>query len=166
MNFLFMCCRRGLWARKAGVECNIFQKMLHWAKTPCNIFLRLGSRTKNVTGGVIMDVAETAQASSTSSPSLTMLLLILLAVAIIVLIIVLTRRRANNPLPANKSKGSVGYGILSFFIPIVGLVLFLVWRQTEPGNSRVSGIGALIGVIVWTVVPLVAYFAVLQTVLH
>ena len=35
--------------------------------------------------------------------------------------------------------------MLSFFLPIVGLILFLVWRQEKPKSARVSGIGALIG---------------------
>ena len=41
--------------------------------------------------------------------------------------------------------GSLGWGVLSFFLPIVGLILFLVWRQEKPKSARVSGIGALIG---------------------
>ena len=32
-------------------------------------------------------------------------------------------------------------------IPIVGLVLFLVWKDTKPKTSKAAGIGALVGVI-------------------
>lgn len=42
-------------------------------------------------------------------------------------------------------KGNIGYGILGFFFPLVGLILFLVWKDTKPADSKVSGIGALIG---------------------
>ncbi len=41
--------------------------------------------------------------------------------------------------------GSLGWGVLSFFLPVVGLILFLVWREEKPKSARVSGIGALIG---------------------
>lgn len=43
--------------------------------------------------------------------------------------------------------GSIGWGILGFFIPIVGLILFIVWFNSKPNNAKVSGIGALIGFI-------------------
>ena len=55
--------------------------------------------------------------------------------------------------PVNDS-GSIGWGILGFIIPIVGLVLFLVWKNTKPKCAKVAGIGALISVcinIVWMV---------------
>lgn len=46
--------------------------------------------------------------------------------------------------PVNDS-GSIGWGILSFFFPIVGLILFLVWRTKKPKSAKVAGIGAIIG---------------------
>lgn len=42
--------------------------------------------------------------------------------------------------------GSVGWGILGFFVPLVGLILWLVWKDTKPKNAKSAGIGALIGV--------------------
>jgi len=50
------------------------------------------------------------------------------------------------PPQAVNDSGSIGWGVLGFFIPIVGLVLFLVWRNTKPNCAKVAGIGALIGV--------------------
>ena len=44
--------------------------------------------------------------------------------------------------------GSAGWGVLGFFIPLVGLILFLIWRDTKPRSSKKAGIGALIGGIV------------------
>jgi hypothetical protein len=41
----------------------------------------------------------------------------------------------------------IGWGILGFFIPLVGLILFLIWRDTKPAASKASGVGALIGFI-------------------
>lgn len=42
----------------------------------------------------------------------------------------------------------VGYGILGCCIPLVGLILFLVWKDTKPETSKAAGIGALVGVII------------------
>jgi predicted nucleic acid-binding Zn ribbon protein len=51
-----------------------------------------------------------------------------------------------------KDKASIGFGILSFFIPLVGLILFLVWKKDAPLKAKFCGIGALIGfIIIWFV---------------
>ena len=42
----------------------------------------------------------------------------------------------------------IGFAILSFFIPVVGLILFLVWKNSCPLRARSAGKGALIGAIV------------------
>ena len=49
--------------------------------------------------------------------------------------------------PVNDS-GSIGWGVLGFCIPIVGLILFLVWKDQKPRTAKVAGVGALISVIV------------------
>lgn len=57
-----------------------------------------------------------------------------------------------------------GWGVLGFFIPLVGLILFLVWLKTKPKSAKASGIGALIGFIVGlllTVVSIVIFFTIL-----
>lgn len=33
------------------------------------------------------------------------------------------------------------------FIPVVGLVLFLVWKDQKPKTAKAAGIGALVSVI-------------------
>ncbi len=45
------------------------------------------------------------------------------------------------------SNDSIFWGILGFCIPLVGLILFFTWNQTQPKNAKYSGIGALIGTI-------------------
>lgn len=50
--------------------------------------------------------------------------------------------------------GSIGWGVLGFFFPIVGLILFLVWRNTKPNSAKVAGIGAIIGFVL----NLILYF--------
>ncbi len=39
------------------------------------------------------------------------------------------------------------WGVLSFFIPLLGLILFLVWQEDRPKAAKSAGTGALIGVI-------------------
>lgn len=39
------------------------------------------------------------------------------------------------------------WGLLGCCIPVVGLVLFLVWRDEKPKTAKVAGIGALVSVI-------------------
>lgn len=43
---------------------------------------------------------------------------------------------------------SIGFAILSFFIPLVGLILYLIWKDEKPLRAKSAGKGALIGVIV------------------
>lgn len=52
---------------------------------------------------------------------------------------------------AQNDTGSIGWAFLGFFIPIVGLILYIVWRNTEPNNAKKAGLGALINVIAWAV---------------
>lgn len=42
--------------------------------------------------------------------------------------------------------GGFGWGLLGCCIPIVGLVLFLVWKDTKPKSSKAAGIGAVVSV--------------------
>jgi len=43
--------------------------------------------------------------------------------------------------------GSFGWGLLGFCIPIVGLILYLVWKDEKPLNAKAVGTGALIGFV-------------------
>lgn len=55
----------------------------------------------------------------------------------------------NQVVNAQSDTGSVGWAFLGFFIPIVGLILYIIWRNSEPNNAKKAGLGALISVIVW-----------------
>ncbi|MBQ3487188.1 MAG: zinc ribbon domain-containing protein, partial [Clostridia bacterium] len=35
---------------------------------------------------------------------------------------------------------------MGFCIPLVGLILFLVWKDTKPKSAKSAGIGALVSV--------------------
>ena len=45
-----------------------------------------------------------------------------------------------------KDDGGVGWGILGCCIPVVGLILWLVWKDTKPQTAKAAGIGALVSV--------------------
>ena len=62
--------------------------------------------------------------------------------------------------PAPVDKGGFWWGALGCCIPIVGLILFLVWKDTKPKTAKSAGKGALISVIL-AVIIYVIYFIVL-----
>ncbi len=46
-----------------------------------------------------------------------------------------------------KDASSFGFALLSFFFPLVGLILWIVWKDTSPLKAKSCGKGALFGVI-------------------
>ena len=53
----------------------------------------------------------------------------------------------DNNVNATNDNGGFLWGLLGCCIPIVGLVLFLVWKDTKPKTAKAAGIGALVSVI-------------------
>ena len=52
-----------------------------------------------------------------------------------------------NTVPAPQSEASCWpFAILSFFFPIIGLILYLVWHDSIPKRATYCGVGALIGI--------------------
>lgn len=49
--------------------------------------------------------------------------------------------------PEVVDNGGFGWGLLGCCIPIVGLILFLVWKDTKPKTAKAAGKGALISVV-------------------
>jgi len=43
--------------------------------------------------------------------------------------------------------GSIGWAILGFFIPIVGIILFFVWQKQKPQSAKMAIIGAAVSII-------------------
>lgn len=43
--------------------------------------------------------------------------------------------------------GGFGWGLLGCCIPLVGLILFLVWKDNKPKTAKAAGIGAIVGVV-------------------
>ena len=61
----------------------------------------------------------------------------------------------------NDDSGSALWSLLGCCIPIVGLVLFLVWKDTKPLTAKKAGIGAIIGValvIVYYIIMIIVGF--------
>ena len=48
-------------------------------------------------------------------------------------------------------RSSFGWGLLGFFIPLAGLILYLVWRTEYPLRAKSVGKGALVSVILYAV---------------
>ena len=58
-----------------------------------------------------------------------------------------------------KDSGNPWWGVLGFFIPVVGLILFLIWRVNQPNNAKSAGLGALISVVWGVCLGIVAAIA-------
>ena len=52
-----------------------------------------------------------------------------------------------------------GWGLLGCCIPLVGLILFLVWKDTKPNTAKAAGIGALVSVGISVVFYLIGIVA-------
>ena len=51
----------------------------------------------------------------------------------------------NKKTPATNDAPNAGFTVLGFFIPLVGLILYLVNKDTAPLKAKSAGKGALIG---------------------
>ena len=52
--------------------------------------------------------------------------------------------------------GGFGWGLLGCCIPLVGLILFLVWKDEKPVTAKTAGMGALISVCITVVFYIIA----------
>lgn len=64
---------------------------------------------------------------------------------------------ANQAIAPQEDSGSFGWAVLGFFIPLVGLILYLVWKDSKPNSAKSAGRGALVSVIISIVC---AFFAI------
>ena len=56
------------------------------------------------------------------------------------------QQTAADPTAVNDN-GSLGWTALGCCVPVAGLILWLVWKDTQPNNAKKAGLGALISVI-------------------
>ena len=66
------------------------------------------------------------------------------------------------PISTVKDTGSVGWAFLGFFFPLIGLLLYLLWKNTAPLNARMAGKGAIIGVILEIALMLATVFIMIM----
>ncbi|WP_294386341.1 zinc-ribbon domain-containing protein [uncultured Ruminococcus sp.] len=55
----------------------------------------------------------------------------------------------------SEDNSNLGFAILGFFIPIVGLILFLIYEEKKPKRAKSAGKGALIGFITKIVLAII-----------
>ena len=55
-----------------------------------------------------------------------------------------------------EASSNFGWSVLGFFIPIVGLILYLVWKETSPSKAKAAGYGALSGFLLSLCVSVIA----------
>lgn len=63
-----------------------------------------------------------------------------------------------------KEGGTVGWGILGFFLPIVGFILWLIWKDEHPARAKSAGIGCLVSIclgVVGVILYVVLVFVIL-----
>jgi len=68
-----------------------------------------------------------------------------------------TNQNYPNPNPKYNTEGNIGYGLLGFCLPLVGLILFLVWKDEKPADAKYAGIGALISAVIIPIVWLLIF---------
>lgn len=56
---------------------------------------------------------------------------------------------------------STGFAILCFCFPIVGLILYCVWRETLPQRAKSAGVGGLLGFIIGVILTVIVYGAII-----
>lgn len=52
------------------------------------------------------------------------------------------------PVPQVNDSGSFGYAVLGFCIPIVGLILWLLWKDQKPRSAKMAGTAALVSFVI------------------
>ena len=50
---------------------------------------------------------------------------------------------------------SFGYAFLGFLLPVIGLILYLVWKDDTPLRARSCGRGAAVGFVIYFLLVLV-----------
>lgn len=78
-----------------------------------------------------------------------------------------TTSQSDNTVNSSEENANVLLVIASFFVPILGLVLFAVYRDTKKKTSKACGIAALVSFILNIVVTVVCfiYFCIFLTLL-
>lgn len=66
-----------------------------------------------------------------------------------------TRLDNTQSVPVSEDRSSFGFALLGFFIPLAGLIFFLVYESKKPKRAKSAGKGALIGFITEIILSIV-----------
>ncbi len=64
----------------------------------------------------------------------------------------------------NSDTGSFGWAVLGFFVPLAGLILWIIWKDTRPKDSIQSRNGFIVGLIVGVIASIIYAVAIAATV--
>ncbi len=68
--------------------------------------------------------------------------------------------------PPMEQKASVGFAILSFLVPLAGLIIYLTMKDKRPKTAKTSGICALVSFILEIVFVIIVYVAGFATIFY
>ena len=57
--------------------------------------------------------------------------------------------------------GSVGYWLIGFFVPLIGIILYFVWRYEQPNNAKRCLWGAVVSIIVSFVLTILTFICMI-----
>ena len=63
---------------------------------------------------------------------------------------------------STSEKVDIGFAILSFFIPLAGLIIFFVKKDKEPKTAKASGICAIVGFLLGIIISFIITFLVIS----
>lgn len=63
----------------------------------------------------------------------------------------------NSSEPVNNGTPAFLWGLIGFFVPIAGLILFIVWKQDRPEDAKAAGLGALIWAILYILLIILVF---------
>lgn len=66
---------------------------------------------------------------------------------------------------SEKDTGGFGWGFLGFLFPLIGLILYLVWKDEKPITAKAVGTGALVG-FVFEIIALIPYFLLVSSYMY
>ena len=61
----------------------------------------------------------------------------------------------NTPTTTETDAPNAGFAVLGFFFPLIGFILWLIWKDNTPLKAKSCGKGALIGVIFSVVIGVI-----------
>ncbi len=74
------------------------------------------------------------------------------------------KNRWNYKEETSENHSHMFFGLISLFVPIVGLIIYVMWKEERPKDAKWAGIGAILGVIFEIAFPIL--LAILAGIFH